>query len=262
VSRRHADLAATVAVATIAALVVMLVPGLLPLRVIVALPLLVALPGYSLTAALFPGREIDWPRRLLLSMALSLSLAVVIGLVLNLMPFGLRSASWAAALLFVIWAATLVAVARRRRKGLIGPAARVRRVRLRDAAFLLVAACVLAGAVAFARTPLPAKKTQGYTALWLLPGSGRETASVRVGVASGELNPMTYRLVVRVGSRVVHERRLFRLEPGAEVDETLHLGAAASARRVPIEALLYREDDPQSIYRVVRLWPPKRIIRS
>jgi uncharacterized membrane protein len=260
-SPRHADLLATAAVATIAALLLMLDPGLFTLRVILALPLVLALPGYSLSAALFPNGEIDWPRRLLLSVALSLSLAVVIGLALNLMPFGLRSVPWAAALLLVTVAATAVALARRRRLELIGSVSRVRRVSLVDAALLLGAACVLGGAVAFARTPLTAKKVQGYTALWLLPGSGRGTATVRVGVTSGELNPMTYRLVVRLGSRVVSERRRFQLQPGAEVDEVLHLRATASARREPIEALLYREDRPQSIYRVVRLWPPKRVAR-
>jgi uncharacterized membrane protein len=261
-SPRHRDLAATAALATVAALIVMLGPGLLPLRVILALPLVVALPGYSLTAALFPDREIDWARRLVLSVALSLCLGVVIGLALNLMPFGLRAGPWAAALLCVTLIATAVAVVRRRRRRPIEPVTtRILRVRFVDVALILAAACVLGGAVAFARTPLTAKKAQGYTALWLLRGSGKETATLRVGVTSGELNPMTYRLVVRLGPRVVYERRRFPLQPGEEVDEVLDLGGTASASRQAIEALLYLENRPQSIYRVVRLWPPKKIAR-
>jgi uncharacterized membrane protein len=252
--------------AAIGALVVMAVPGLLPLRIAFALPLLLVLPGYSLTAALFPGREIDWPPRLLLSVALSLSLAVVIGLALNQTPFGLRSASWSVALLVVTWAACATAVSRRRRKGILEPVPRFLRggvawthLKPRDVAFLLIATCVLGSAVAFARTPLSAKKVQGYTALSLLPGS-RGTSTVRVGVTSGELHSTSYRLVVRVGSRVVYMRRLLRLDPGAQFH--VRLRTAASARPVPIEALLYRQDSPQSIYRVVRLWPPKRIAAS
>jgi uncharacterized membrane protein len=260
VIHRNADLVATVVVATISALVVVLVPDVLPLRIVLALPLLLALPGYSLTAALFPDQGIDWPRRLLLSIALSLSLDVIIALVLNQMPFGLRSASWAAALLLVTWACSGIAVARRRREGTIAAVARVPRLRPRDAALFLVAACVLGGAVAFARTPLSAKKVQGYTALWLLPGSRGETATVRVGVTSGELHPMSYRLVVRVGSRAAYQQRL-KLQPGGKWETSVRIRPAA-ARRAPIEARLYRGDSPQSIYRVARLWPTRKTAGS
>jgi uncharacterized membrane protein len=261
VTRRHADLAATLVLAAIGATVVTVVPGLLPLRVTLALPLLLVLPGYSLTTALFPHREIDRSRRLLLSVALSLSLAVVIGLVLNLTPFGLRSPSWAAALLIVTSAASTVAFVRRQRRVTAGPVARVPPLRPRDAVFFLAAACILGGAVAFARVPLPAKKVQGYTVLWLLPGSRGEAAAVRVGVTSGELEPVTYRLVVRVGSRV-HQQRLLELRPGDAWEESVRVGTSPSGRRALTEALLYREDQPQTVYRAVRLWPSKKTPRS
>ena len=259
--RRSADLVATAALATIGALVLIVVPGLLPLRIALALPLLLVLPGYSLTAALFPDRTIDWARRLLLSVALSLSLAVVIALVLNDTPFGLRSASWAGALVVVTWAASGIAAARRQPTTTIEPIARLPRLRPRDAAFFLVAVCVLGGAVAFARTPLPAKNVQGYTALWLLPGSRGGTATVRVGVTSGELHPMSYRLLVRVGSRAAYRQRV-ELQPGDEFEDSVRIGPAASARRAPIEALLYRVDRPRSIYRVARLWPTRKTAGS
>jgi uncharacterized membrane protein len=49
------------------------------------------LPGYSLTAALFSGRHIDWPRRLLLVLGLGLSTSMMVALALDLFPSGLRS---------------------------------------------------------------------------------------------------------------------------------------------------------------------------
>jgi len=134
---------------------------------------------------------------------------------------------------------------------------RVLRVRVRDLAMLGIALSVLGGALAFARTPLPAKNVLGYTVLWLLPGSGEHPASVRVGLKSGELEQTTYRLVVHVGPRVIFERRGLELDPSAEFDADVRLPAAASAGDAPVEALLYREDRPSSIYRRATLWPSK-----
>jgi len=62
-----------------------------PLRVILALPMVLFFPGYSLIAALFPGRgEIDGLERLALSFGLSIAVVPLIGLVLNYTPFGIR----------------------------------------------------------------------------------------------------------------------------------------------------------------------------
>lgn len=62
-----------------------------PLRLILALPMVLFFPGYSLIAALFPGRgEIDGLERLALSFGLSIAVVPLIGLVLNYTPFGIR----------------------------------------------------------------------------------------------------------------------------------------------------------------------------
>jgi len=62
-----------------------------PIRVILALPMVLFFPGYSLIAALFPGRgEIDGLERLALSFGLSIAVVPLIGLVLNYTPFGIR----------------------------------------------------------------------------------------------------------------------------------------------------------------------------
>jgi uncharacterized membrane protein len=255
VTRRHPDLAATVMVAAFAALVVTLVPGLPALRTPFAALLLLALPGYSLTAALFGGRAIDWPRRLLLTIGLSISLSVVVGLLLNQTPLGLRASSWSVALLAVTCVACAVAVRLRREVPSL-PAVRRRRVPLPDLMFLLGAALLLFSAVALARTPLTAKNVQGYTALWLLPGGGGETATVRVGIRSGELHTVSFRLVIRVGAKVAYERRLPAFQPGRQFEAIVRLGGAAGGRR-PTVASLYRQNSPGSVYRVARLWPPK-----
>jgi uncharacterized membrane protein len=62
-----------------------------PLRVVLALPVVLFIPGYSLIAALFPGsKDIDGIERLALSFGLSIAVVPLIGLVLNYAPWGIR----------------------------------------------------------------------------------------------------------------------------------------------------------------------------
>ncbi len=61
------------------------------LRVLLALPMILFFPGYSLICSLFPGKkEIDGIERLALSFGLSLAVAPLIGLILNYTPWGIR----------------------------------------------------------------------------------------------------------------------------------------------------------------------------
>ena len=59
-----------------------------PVRIILGLLLVLFLPGYSLIAALFPGK--DGIERIALSFKLSIPVVPRSGLALNYMPFGIR----------------------------------------------------------------------------------------------------------------------------------------------------------------------------
>src|SRR3954471_19437230 len=63
-------------------------------RVLVALPFALVLPGLALTLALFPAGVPDGAERLLFSLGLSLAVTALGGLVLHLTLWGLRPASW------------------------------------------------------------------------------------------------------------------------------------------------------------------------
>jgi uncharacterized membrane protein len=52
--------------------------------------LVIFLPGFSLTMALFPRKQIDTIERLALSIGLSLAMVAITGLVLNYTPWGIR----------------------------------------------------------------------------------------------------------------------------------------------------------------------------
>jgi uncharacterized membrane protein len=251
---RSRDLEAVSTLAAVSVLIVLAVPGVHLVRAIFALLLVVVLPGYALTAALFGGRQIDWPRRLLLTLGLGLSIAIVVALVLNLTPFKLRSWTWAVALLIVICSGCVVAAERRRD----APAASrltsfsIPRIRVRDVSVLLAACFVFVGVIAFARTPLGAENALGYSAVWLRPGSHGQTSTVHVGVTSAEKQPTSYRLVLRIGKSIVYDRRLSDLPPGGSFSTRVRLPGGRK-RGTRLEALLYLRSRPDAVYRFARL---------
>jgi uncharacterized membrane protein len=62
-----------------------------PVRIILGLPLVLFLPGYSLIAILFPRKDdLDGIERIALSFGLSIAISPLLGLGLNYTPFGIR----------------------------------------------------------------------------------------------------------------------------------------------------------------------------
>src|SRR3954451_13240060 len=95
--------------------VLLLVDGIHPLlRLVLALLLVVLAPGYSVMLAACPGPSIAGTERLVLSVGVSMALAVLGGLLLNWTPWGLRPESWVVLLSGVTLVAAVVAVARQR----------------------------------------------------------------------------------------------------------------------------------------------------
>ncbi|MDI9633955.1 MAG: DUF1616 domain-containing protein [Methanolinea sp.] len=87
-----------------------------PLRVVLALPMVLFVPGYALIAALFPGKgEIDGIERLALSFGLSIAVVPLIGLVLNYTPFGIRLDPVVVSLVVFTWSMAVTAQVRRAR---------------------------------------------------------------------------------------------------------------------------------------------------
>jgi uncharacterized membrane protein len=246
VSRRRGQLV-TVA-AAIAAIVVTLVPAGRLIHTAVAIPLLLALPGYATTVALFPRQTSDVARVLLLSAGLSLSLDVLVALPLDV-TVGLTATTWSIAVVAVTAIASAVAVRRGEGSGLarVPPLPRLRRI---DGSLFALAAAGVVAAIVLARTPLPATHAQGYTALWLVAAD--RAHAIRVGVVSGELQRTTYRLVVRAGTHVIYQDAAVELAPGQQVEHVVRLSRHDRPARV--EAQLYRAGFPK-LYRLATISP-------
>src|SRR3954468_21171576 len=112
VSRKYCGLILAVVLGDALAIALFLALGGGAVRVLVALPFVLVLPGLALTAALFPTGALDVAERLLFSLGLSLAITALGGLVLQLTPWGLRPASWALLLGLVTLAAGAAAFLR------------------------------------------------------------------------------------------------------------------------------------------------------
>jgi hypothetical protein len=221
-------------------------------RAVLVLPLVLLLPGYALSRAVF-GRRSGAGERLVFALAMSVAVVALGGLVLNALPVLLTARSWTAFLVAVTLAAGLVAIVTRRvptrtrTKG-NGPP----RVRYFPGALFTVAAlAIFAGALVLARTPLPARTIEGYSVLWALP----DTASprhVRVAVECKELDLTNYRLEIRSGDTL--EVRTFSLEAGQRWRAILPVEGTGD-ELATFQAILYRRGEPIPYRRVNLLLP-------
>jgi hypothetical protein len=249
--RVPADLLVTLGLALLGALVALL-PGVpAAVRVPLVAPLVLVLPGYALTRALFLERTPEPIVLVLLCLGLSVACATLGGLVLNLLPGGLSAPAWAALLCLITLVGCAASLIQRARApatvsgGSVGTLSwSAPPLTPRAAALFAGAALAVVAAVWLARTPIGAIPEQGYTILWMLPATDSPDG-VRVGVRNFESAPMQYKLRVVSGDQVLQEFPI-NLDPVQEWQAELTLPALGNA---PVEADLYRADSPDTVYR-------------
>lgn len=236
-----------------------------PLRAILALPLVLVVPGYALTLALMPQPRLGAGERLVHSLGLSLALAALGGFVLNWTPWGLRPQPWAALLALTTLGSGAVAWARRspstsqpvaRVPVTTAPSGDAQRSRGRPAlpALLLALATVVVGAAWWtARGGAAQQASAGFTQLWALPAPEGDALTVRLGVRSQEPAPVSYRLRLEVEGELIQEWPAVALAPGEQWEAVATLSPPQGAAG-PVTALLYRADAPETAYRHVQLW--------
>jgi hypothetical protein len=254
--RGHHDLERASVAAVLCALAAIVVPWEI-VRALVALPLALFLPGYAIAAAAFGSRSLPRAQLLVLSLGMSLATLALGGILLNVLPGGLRTVTWALLLVAVVLAACRGAALRRRRHARRRRREPLPRLPRLDWALLGVAAIVATAAFALAQKPLPAKHAIGFTALWMLPSGSPEDA-VDIGVASSEQDPGSFTLKIRVGKRGKPRITRFALDPGEE--RTFHL-AVPSARppgSTHVTASLFKQPGPDRLYRRVSSWLPRK----
>jgi uncharacterized membrane protein len=238
------------------------------LRLLFGLPLVLVLPGYAVTAAIFPRRSLGGADRALFTLGMSLSTVILCGFVLNRTPWGLRPESWAVMLSDVTLGGGLIAFTRRQliptRPGngardeqphtAMSIAVARQRIGLSGGQSLLfgLAIAVFAGAMLLARGEAALRPDPNVMQLWMLPDDQAAPHTLRVGVNSVGLAG-TYRLDIQRGGYTIHEWPALTITPGQTWQALLTLEGQQPGSG-PFEACLYRSEEPNIVYRRVALW--------
>lgn len=251
--RQLSDLQAVMIGAGLSAVVSLALPANSLIRLSGALPLVLFLPGYAISAALFPPRSLGVPERLLFSLGLSVSVTALAGLALNWTPWGLQTNTWAITLAAMVVAASAIAWRRRQTAAITNAPVDLKfKPRLRDGLLLGLAFLVMGAAIGLTRLPVEPKDVAGYTTLWMIPAATGRSTDFQLGLTSAEFTETRYRLQVSVSDRVVQDWPELSLKPGEVWETTIGLQNDQVVSG-PIAAELYRLDDPTTVYRHVLL---------
>ncbi len=214
------------------ALALIPVPG--PVRTAALLPLLLIVPGYALAAVIFRPGEISGELRMVLSVALSIGVTVLGGLLVQLVV-RLDRPVWAALLAGVTLLAVAIALRRRDAMPADSEETRLALPRIGIAAVIgVLAATAIAGwAIAIATEGVHRQLNRShFSSLSLVPGDSSAIASpVRIGVSNHEGKAIAYRVTVKRGAQTI-ERWRFRL--AANQDWQAQLTASAISGTGPL----------------------------
>ena len=238
--------------------------------IILAVPLIFVLPGYSLTQVVFPRRladpsnsiflqpnlKIEHPisavDHITLSLGLSMAIDVLMGFILNVFPIGLQGLSWTISLGLVTTVFTLLATYLRRKdrvkvEKISGPRITIRECIQFGLAILVAIASVLLSVIR------PSATEASFTQFSMQPtNQTNNSCAVRIGVKSFEATTVTYRITVAVNDVQVNTWPTVILVPQHEWDQLVAL-PATSINSLYVEAKLYKLDQPEAVYREVHV---------
>lgn len=250
--RREALLTTIAALAFLAAVAV-LTDAPQPLRAVAGILLVLVLPGAALAAAVTHRQP--WPAELLMLVTAS-SIAVVVlgGLLLDRLPDGLTTDSWALALAYATVVVVILAALRRPGRALLTLRLRPRplpRPVGRQIALLATAAALAAAAVGIARAgEASARRETPVVQLWMLQAPGGQTTTLRIGVDARYAGTSLYRLEIRAGGGAPTVWQV-PIDGRTEWRAIVEIPNGARQR---VDALLFAEDAPGTVVRRVRQW--------
>lgn len=235
--------------------------------IILALPLVFVLPGYTLTEALFkrsanspedlirqPALKLERPfktsDRIIVGLGLSLALVILSGFILNMFSTGLQAFSWVICLAVETMVFSLIAAYRRRSIDVSEVRTSRRfKVSLSDYLLLGLAIIVTVGSFNYATYIAINQPRPGYTQLWMLPTpQANNSCAMLVGVHSSETGPTTYRIVMTVNNTQTENWSSVALMPQQDWNKLVPLQPAGT-ETMNVAVQLYKADKPDAVYR-------------
>lgn len=253
------------------------------IRSALGLGMILFIPGYSLIAALFPGKaDIDDIERVALSFGLSVAVVPLIGLLLNFTPWGIRLDPIVVCLAIFTVLCVFIAYLRRRELAKIdrfsvdfrGAFDNVRsdifsdRASLDKALTVILLLSVILSVVAVVYVVAMPKQGEKFTEFYILGPDGKadnyptkyalgDTRPIIVGITDHEYASVPYELVVTLNDST-NVTRLYTekvtLADNQTWEKPINVTPDRSGTNMEMEFLLYANENMTSPYRELHLW--------
>lgn len=248
-------------------------PDLRAIRIILGIPFVLFLPGYSLVSALFPGKkDLEGLERLALSLGLSLALVPLIGLILNYTPFGIRLYPVSLSLYLFMLAMTEVTYLRRAD---LPPKARFsidfrshipKWSNMESEDKILAAGSVIAVIAAGLGGYFlgPSHHGEEFTEFYILGEGGKmedyptdlivgEEGKLIVGIKNHEYRTENYRVLLTLENNPIESIESIKLNHGENWEEPVTFTVQEPGENMKLQALLYKGENTEP-YRELHLW--------
>jgi uncharacterized membrane protein len=255
-------------------LIILLFPSNIILRIILGIPFLLFVPGYTLLAALFTKKkEMGGIERLALSLGLSVAVVSLIGFILNYTPWGIRLEPILYSVASFILITSLIAWLRRRRlamQELFGVELDLRwpgwgeGVWSRVLAITLVVA-ILGGLGILGYAIATPKVEETFTEFYILGQEGKaanyptelevgEEGRVIVGIVNHEGKEVSYRFEVIIGGKKNIEVVPIVLDDEQKWEGEVGFVPEVAGKDQKVDFLLYRDDEVEPCLEPLHLW--------
>lgn len=190
----------------------------------------------------------------LMTIILGLTIVTMGGLILHFTPWGLQLHSWIGFIVGGTLVQVIVGLFRQASESATLPGTSVRSLQfeLKPMQFvvLLLAVVITGASIMIARTGVTNQPKTSFSQLWMITDANNQ---VNLGIKNEEKQAISYRLVVQQGSRVIYEYPGLLLQPDETWQDVLEIDGDR-VTDIPVEAVLYRSDEPNQAYRSVSLW--------
>jgi len=244
------------------------------LRIALGLPFVLFFPGYVLTAALFPRRNVlDGIERVALSFGLSIVVVSLVGVILNYTPWGIKLYPILISLAVFVAVISIVAWYRRRRLGEAGRFTVPFRLNLAswrgqkfvDKLLTIILIGAILGAIGTLSYVIATPKVgEKFTEFYILGLEGQaieypkdmkvgEQGRVLVGIINREQETVTYWLKVQLDGVSKSQIGPIELAHGENWTEIVGFAPHRAGDEQKVEFLLYRNGESKP-HRELHLW--------
>ena len=237
-------------------------------RIIIGAIAIIFFPGYTLLSAIFPRRsDLLWIERVGLSFGLSIAIVVLLGLILNYTPWGIRLYPVLTTIASFVVITSIIGWYRQKR---LSEAERLTiKLKLNFSGWqtwskfekslsivLALAILVALGALCYVVVP---KQGERYTEFYVLGIAGKavdyprvvlngETVSLIAVVVNHEHESTAYRIEIKIDGEVVKQTAIGKLDNGQKWQNQIDFVPQRQGRSQKVEFYLYRNGTEQPYF--------------